>query len=72
MKIQNFHVNPKSLLSQTLNNNNFYLSTFPAKVNDKIFNINHKNPFLVIILAQREFFLKTLTKYTCSGIKDIE
>ena len=67
MEIQNFLVNPKSLLSQILNNTNFYLSTFPAKVNDKIFNVNNKNPFLVIILAQREFFLKTLAKYTCSG-----
>ena len=72
MEIQNFLVNPKSLLSQTLNNNKFYLSTFPAKVNGKIFNINNKNPFIVIILARREFFLKTLAKYPCSGIKDTE
>ena len=29
---------------------------FPAKINDKNFKINKKNPFLVVILAQREFF----------------
>ena len=53
------------LLSQTLNNTKFYLSTFPAKINDKIFKIN-KKPYFVVILAQREFFLKTLAKYNCS------
>ena len=60
----------QSLLSQTLNITNFHLSTFPAKINDKIFKVNKKNPFFVVILAQREFFLKaTLVKYNCSGAK---
>ena len=36
----------------------FFLSTFPAKI---------KNPFLMVILAQRECFLKTLAKYSCGG-----
>ena len=33
------------LLSQTLNNNNFYLSTFPVKLNNKIFQNNEKTLF---------------------------
>ena len=32
-----------------------------------MFKINKKNPYFVVILAQREFFLKTLAKYNCSG-----
>ena len=32
-------------LSQTLNNSNFHLSTFPAKINDKIFENEEKNKF---------------------------
>ena len=35
----------KSLLSQTLNSTNFYFSTFPAKINDKFFQINKKPLF---------------------------
>ena len=42
MEIQNLVVNPKPKLSQTINNTSFYLSTFPAKINDKIFKINKK------------------------------
>ena len=29
-----------------------------------MFKINKKNPYFVVILAQREFFLKTLAKYS--------
>ena len=36
----------QSLLCQTLNNTNFYLSTLPAKITDKIFKINKKTPIL--------------------------
>ena len=69
MEIQNLVVNPKSEpVKSTLNNINFYSSTFPAKINDKIFKINKKPPFFVVILAQREFFLETLAKYDCSGL----
>ena len=32
-------------LSQTLNNNNFYLSTFSAKINDKFFQKKGKTQF---------------------------
>ena len=31
------------------------------------FRINRKTLYFVVILAQREFFLKTLVKYNCSG-----
>ena len=46
MEIQNLVVNPKPKLSQTINNTSFYLSTFPAEINDKIFKINKKNTIL--------------------------
>ena len=43
MEIQNLVVNPnQSLLSRTLNNTNFCLSKFPAKVNDEIFKTTKK------------------------------
>ena len=47
-------------LSRTLNNINFYLSTFPAKINDKIFQNKEIN-------LQSEFFLKNLAMYNCRG-----
>ena len=31
------------------------------------FRINRKTLYFVVILTQREFFLKTLVKYNCSG-----
>ena len=54
-------------------NINFYLSTFPAKINDSIFQNKGKNLFRVhfwayfVVFAQREFFLKHLAKQNCSG-----
>ena len=48
MKIQNLIVDHKSRpakLNSKLNITNFYLSTFPAKINDKIFQINEKTLF---------------------------
>ena len=54
MEIQNLFVDPKSQHnSGTLNNTNIYLSTFPAKINHKIFQ-NKKNYFGVIF-AQSNF-----------------
>ena len=56
----------QNLISRTLNNTNFYLSTFTAKIKSKCFQIN-KKPWFVVIFAQKEFFLKTLAKYNCNG-----
>ena len=50
------------MTNQTLNNTNFYLKTFPAKLNDKIFQNNKKKPYCGVIFAQRELLIKTLAK----------
>ena len=52
------------LLSQTLNN--IYLSTLPAKINDKFSQNKGKTLFWGHFLL-RKFFLRTLAKYNPSG-----
>ena len=65
------------MLSQTLNNIKFYLSTFPEKINDKIFQNKEKKTYFGVTFAQREFFLKSRAMYNCRGppaltVKDTE
>ena len=60
------------LYSQIDNNNNCYLRTFPAKINYKIFHNNGKTLFLChvyffVVFTQRQFLLKNVSKYNCSG-----
>ena len=50
----------------TVNNSNFYLSTFPAKWMTAFFKIKKKNYF-GLIFEQRVFFQKALAKNNCSG-----
>ena len=68
MEIQNLIINPKS---QPIKSNSeqfqFLLSMFPAKINDKL-QIKKKNYFEVVF-PQRDFFLKTLTKYNYKGLR---
>ena len=52
------------LLNQTLNN--IYLSTLPAKINEKFFQ-NKGNALFWGRFPLREFFLRTLAKYNRSG-----
>ena len=52
----------QDMLSQTLNSN-FDLNMFPAKIYSKI----TKTTYFGFVFLQREFFLKTLAKYNCSG-----
>ena len=58
IEIQNLVVNPKPKLSQTINNTSFYLSKFPAKINDKIFKINKKKTLFCGNLSTKGIFLK--------------
>ena len=63
MEIQNLAVNLKSQpLSRTLDTY-FYLSKFPAKINDKVFQNKEKNPNF----SQTDFSLETMAKCNCSG-----
>ena len=61
------------LYSKIYNNINFYLNTFPAKINDETFQNKGKTLLCghfwayFVIFAKREFFLKNLAKYNCSG-----
>ena len=45
MKIQNLILNPKSGPVKSNSDTNFVLTSFPAKVNDKIFQNKEKNIF---------------------------
>ena len=61
------------LYSKIDNKIKFFLSTFQAKINDKTFQNKGKTLFwghfwaYFVVFAQREFFLKHLAKYNCSG-----
>ena len=67
MEIQELIVNPKSRpVKLNSKQYQFLLSTFPAKINDKIFQINEKTLFYGSFV-QGGFFLKTLAKCNCSG-----
>ena len=48
METQNLVANPKSEPGKSNSKQcaNFYLSIFPAKINDQIFKTNKKNPIL--------------------------
>ena len=63
----------QDLYSKRDNNINIYLSTFPANIDDKIFQnegkllfLGHFRPYFVVF-AQTDFFLKNPAKYYCSG-----
>ena len=60
-----------NLKSQSVRSNSeqyqFLLSTFPAKINDKIFQNKEKTHFGVNF-AQSDFFLKTPAMYNCRGL----
>ena len=65
-EIQNLAVNPKSLsVKPILNNPNFYLSTFPPDLNDKIFQNNKKTLFWVYFCPKGISTKKS--KYNCSS-----
>ena len=51
----------RSPLSLTLNNNNLYLSMFPAKINDKIFQ-NKEKTLCWGGFCPKKFLQKTLAK----------
>ena len=54
-------------------NINFYLSTFPAKINYEVFQNKGKILFCghfwayFVVFAQKIIFFKSPAKYTCSG-----
>ena len=58
IEIQNLVWNP---ISEPIKSNfeqyRYLFSTFPAKINDKIFKINKKNPYFAVIFVQRKLFL---------------
>ena len=72
VEIQNLVMNLKS---QSVRSNyeqyQFLLSTFPAKINDKIFQNTEKTQFnskTRVNFAQSDFFLKTPAMYNCRGL----
>ena len=72
VEIQNLVMNLKS---QSVRSNSeqyqFLLSTFPAKINDKIFQNTEKTQFnskTRVNFAQSDFFLKTPAMYNCRGL----